>query len=86
MNGNVLDFKTGLAMLVGYCITKKQSFWPVRNRTLKGYCVTRIERTVNEILQKTEAVGFRYMILLRIAYLTRSALVFMFIFSMIRLR
>jgi len=52
MNGNVLDFKTGLAMLVGYCITKKQSFWPVRNRTLECYCVTRKDRTVNDLLQK----------------------------------
>lgn len=39
-------------MLVGYCITKKQSFWPVRNRTLEGYCVTRKDRTVNDLLQK----------------------------------
>lgn len=73
-------------MLVGYCNTKKQSFRPFRNRTLEGICVTRKDRTVNDILQKKEAVSFRYMILLRIAYLTKSALVFMFIFSMIRLR
>jgi hypothetical protein len=39
-------------MLVGYCITKKQSFWPDRNRTLEGYCVTRKDRTVNDLLQK----------------------------------